>query len=99
MKQKQKIREAFRNAVFTRDKYKCVFCDKTENLDAHHITDRNLMPNGGYVKENGITLCPEHHLLAEEFHKGNVIEGWTPDDLYKKIKSSLQLAIEQSNKL
>ena len=25
-------------------------------LDAHHITDRNEMPNGGYVKENGISL-------------------------------------------
>lgn len=27
------------------------------DLDAHHITDRNEMPNGGYVPENGISLC------------------------------------------
>src|SRR5215203_1562865 len=35
-------------------------------LDAHHITDRHEMPNGGYVAENGITLCDDGcHLLAE----------------------------------
>jgi len=97
MKQKQKIREQFRNSVFKRDGYKCVFCDSKDNLDAHHITDRNLLPNGGYVLENGITLCPKHHLLAEEFHQGKTVSGWHPDDLYKKINSSFELAYEKSN--
>lgn len=99
MKQKQKIRQKFRNDVFQRDGHKCVFCNKTEKLDAHHITDRNEMPNGGYVLENGITLCPEHHLLAEEYHNGKIIEGWTPDDLYKKIGSSWALAFFSSESL
>lgn len=92
---KKKIRENFRNAVFTRDGYKCVFCDITNCLDAHHITDRNEMPNGGYVKENGITLCPEHHVLAEIWHETNgelYEEGFTPEDLYIKINSSLEKA-------
>jgi 5-methylcytosine-specific restriction endonuclease McrA len=55
--QKKLIRQKFRDMTFARDNYKCKICgcgDKT--LDAHHITDRKLMPNGGYVKENGINL-------------------------------------------
>lgn len=89
MKQKQLIRERFRNAVFTRDGHKCKFCDETENLDAHHITDRNEMPDGGYEKENGITLCGRHHRQAEEYHINHGekwVEGFHPDDLYEAIK-------------
>lgn len=98
---KKQIRQVFRDAVFGRDG-KCVFCGKTENLDAHHITDRNEMPNGGYVKENGITLCPEHHLQAEKFHISGGKEwdeGFHPDDLYKKIGSSYFSALKASEKL
>ena len=79
---KQKIRENFRKAVFERDEFRCVLCgfqstrERAEHdLDAHHITPRELMPAGGYVVENGITLCaPERsggraadgcHLKAE----------------------------------
>ena len=105
--QKKLIRQAFRDACYKRDNYKCVTCefksskDKAEEeLDAHHITDRNLMPNGGYVKENGISLCPECHEKAEVFHStGTAIEGFAPDDLYKKINSSYEKAVEASNKL
>lgn len=98
MNRKQQIRENFRNSVFSRDKHKCVFCNIAENLDAHHITDRNssLFLNGGYVKENGITLCPEHHMICEKFHITNGVEwqdGFHPDDLYKIINSSKELAI------
>ena len=72
-------------------------------LDAHHITDRSLMPNGGYVKENGISLCDiEHgcHMKAEQFHLGNEVEeGYTPEDLYKKTNSSYELACLKSEQL
>jgi hypothetical protein len=37
-------------------------------LDAHHVTDRTLMPWGGYVKENGISLCSQCHGFAEQYH-------------------------------
>lgn len=63
------------------------------------------MPNGGYVKENGITLCPEHHLMAESFHMNKfdhsipIIEGFLPSDMYKAINSSYSLAYEKSEKL
>lgn len=76
----------------------CVFCDKPAK-DAHHIIDRNEMPNGGYTKENGISVCEEHHLMCEQYHisKGkNWIEGFHPADLYKKIESSYKLAYLKS---
>ena len=99
---KKEIRAKFRDSVFKRDGYKCRFCNITENLDAHHITDRNEMPNGGYVKENGISLCHEHHMMAEAYHmsNGNSWEqGFHPNDLYKVIGSNKELAEEKSNKL
>ena len=102
MKQKQMVRALFRDAVFNRDRHKCVFCDVTENLDAHHITDRNEMPNGGYVVQNGITLCEKHHMDAEKFHitgGKEWVEGMHPDDLYAKVGSNKFKATEASRHL
>lgn len=68
-------------------------------LDAHHITDRNEMPNGGYVKENGISLCPECHKKAELYHTSNKTvwhPGFHPNDLYAKIHSSYEISTEMS---
>jgi len=104
--QKQAIREAFRQAVFKRDGHKCRVCHRPQKLDgpldAHHITDRNLMPNGGYVKQNGISLCEKCHRLAEEFHVSSGtqwMENMHPDDLYKLIGSSREAAMAASQKL
>lgn len=58
-------REQFRKQVFRRDGKKCVVCDK-EAVDAHHIIDRKLFPDGGYYLDNGVSLCAHHHLCAEE---------------------------------
>lgn len=62
---KKAVRKAFRDSVFERDGHKCLFCEIAVDLDAHHIINRNLMPNGGYVLSNGATLCPKHHIDAE----------------------------------
>jgi 5-methylcytosine-specific restriction endonuclease McrA len=104
--EKKKVRQQFRDAVFTRDGNKCrgcgwgLFRPGELELDAHHITDRTLMPNGGYVKENGISLCPTCHEKAEVFHStGTALEGWAPEDLYKKVGSSYELAVEASERL
>jgi 5-methylcytosine-specific restriction endonuclease McrA len=104
---KQLIRKAFRDACYKRDGFRCAMCGvksskdhAEEELDAHHITDRTLMPNGGYVKENGISLCPECHQKAEVFHStGTPVEGYSIEDLYNKINSSYEKAVEASNKL
>jgi 5-methylcytosine-specific restriction endonuclease McrA len=75
---KKAIRATFRESVFTRDKHRCVICGDVNNLDAHHIIDRHNMPNGGYILENGVTLCTIHHLQAEH----GII---TPRELYERI--------------
>lgn len=90
----------FREAVFARDKHKCAVCGVSGELDAHHITDRNDMPNGGYVVENGISLCPSCHDLAEDFHRGaSTKEGYYPDELYARIGSNKQIAESASSRL
>lgn len=101
---KRLIRAKFRASVFSRDKYLCQMCDcipqNTTELDAHHITDRNEMPNGGYVMENGIALCNRCHERAEQFHKtGEPYPGYTPYELYVKIGSSYDQALDASRKL
>jgi len=105
--EKKQIRSLFRDSCYKRDGFRCAMCgmksskDKAqEELDAHHITSRDTMPNGGYVKENGISLCPECHIKAEIFHStGTAFEGYSPEDLYKKINSSYEKAVEASSKL
>lgn len=102
--EKQKTREKFREAVFKRDGNKCRVCGiKNVPLDAHHIVDRNEMPNGGYVKENGISLCNLSggcHEKAECYHQGiEVPAGYMPEDLFKLIGSSVEKAIKASEKL
>jgi hypothetical protein len=108
MSQKKKqVRADFRNACFKRDRYCCAMCgfkstpaSAEDELDAHHITDRNEMPNGGYVKENGITLCEDCHQLAEIFHStGEAHPGYAPDDLYAAIGSSYEKAYQASQEL
>lgn len=110
---KKFIRNAFREIVFERDRHECVKCGyngeqerspewraryRTNVLSAHHITDRSLMPDGGYVLENGITLCDECHLKAEMFHStGASYPGFSPEDLYKAIGSSRELAEKKAN--
>jgi hypothetical protein len=73
-----------------------------EDLDCHHITDRHELPGGGYVKENGISLCEQCHIKAEKFHISGKTEwesGFHPDDLYKKIGSSYEKAVQASERL
>lgn len=53
------------------------------------------------VLANGITVCHDHHLICEKYHITNGNEwicGFHPNDLYKKIGSSLEIAIEIDKK-
>lgn len=104
MNRKKMIRARFRTVVFERDGNMCAMCDyvpdREGSLDAHHITDRNDMPNGGYVLQNGITLCADCHVEAEKFHStGEIVTGFTPTDLYKVIGSSHEEAVKASERL
>ena len=100
MSRKKEVRAAFRDAVFNRDRNVCKVCGGGGDLDAHHIIDRNEMPHGGYVPANGITLCAECHLKAEAWHAtGRPVPGYSPEELYALIGSTLEKAIEGSEKL
>ncbi len=72
-------RDEFSKAVFERDGMRCVMCGTfphdnvfVTNLDAHHIMERRLFPDGGYYLDNGATLCSGDmpgggcHLKAEQ---------------------------------
>lgn len=104
---KKIVREAFRNAVFKRDKYTCVKCgfksslEKCrDDLDSHHIQDRNLLSFGGYIEENGISLCKECHEKAEAFHStGTAIPGYSVEELFIAIGSSLEKATKACERL
>ena len=92
--------------MYTRDKFTCKVCNtkrEEEELDAHHITDRNDMPNGGYVASNGITVCKDDcHMKVEKFHISGGEEweeGLHPDDLYRLIGSSKEQAVKDSERL
>jgi len=99
-------RANFRNEVFKRDNYRCRICgvkgsdrnkktkEELEELDAHHITNRTEMPNGGYIKENGISLCSKCHKKAEMYYQKEITEeNFSPEKLYSLIGSSKEKAL------
>lgn len=57
-------RDAFREGVFKRSNHRCVYCSSPA-VDAHHIIERRLFPDGGYYLDNGAAVCEEHHLQCE----------------------------------
>lgn len=105
--EKKAVRAAFRAAVFTRDKHRCAVCGVAEaagaRLDAHHIIDRHALPAGGYVAENGISLCDAPggcHEKAERAHQGQPAPpGFSADELFARIGSSSVEALAASERL
>lgn len=105
---KKYLRALFRCAVFARADYRCegpgcLFRSSRERseteLDAHHITNRNEMPHGGYVSTNGIALCASCHEKAEVYHAtGTPYPGFAPAELYAVIGSSWELAQQHARR-
>jgi hypothetical protein len=40
--------------------------DPDENGEVHHIIERALWTDGGYIPENGVCVCTDHHKHAEQ---------------------------------
>jgi 5-methylcytosine-specific restriction endonuclease McrA len=110
MKDKERkywLRVSFNKAVFERDGYKCRVCGKPNvtqwghySLAAHHICDRHDMPNGGYVPENGISLCETCHWEAEREHNNQSARpGYSRQELYELIGTSFDEAWNKSEAL
>jgi 5-methylcytosine-specific restriction endonuclease McrA len=99
---KKQVRAQFRRDVFQRDRYRCQLCGKLYSkevaeiyLDAHHITNRDNMTNGGYVVENGVSLCKLREVQSipschEKAEAGTI----SAEALYSKVGSSYNEAAE-----
>jgi 5-methylcytosine-specific restriction endonuclease McrA len=48
-------------AIKMRDGFRCLCCDGTERIQAHHIIRKSLFPAAQLDLGNGITLCSECH--------------------------------------
>lgn len=91
--QKKEMMWKFRSIVFERDNHKCKICGKPA-VNAHHITD---IPNGMYVIENGVSLCDQCYIKAENYRLNDYGEkGYSPDELYELIGSNKYLAYKKS---
>ena len=89
--EKALTREEFKKAVFDLTNGKCCVpgcnCDA---IDAHHIMNRHLWSNGGYIITNGAALCEKHHLDAEK----GIITPWQCIEFMKIPKDRLQIPDE-----
>jgi hypothetical protein len=82
-------RDEFREGVFKRDNFTCIFCSNPAK-DAHHILERRLFNDGGYYLNNGASVCEEHHLACEMTlisveevrEKAGITKPVIPDQLY-----------------
>lgn len=59
------VRDRIREVTFARDGGLCVLCGAPAQ-DAHHILERRLWPDGGYVLDNLASVCGHCHLLCEQ---------------------------------
>jgi hypothetical protein len=67
-------RETFRRQCVERDGGECLvpWCNNEVTVDpdgpgeVHHVIERELWPNGGYIADNGASLCNDHHRMAEQ---------------------------------
>lgn len=57
-------RDAFAVAVLARSGGRCVLC-REPAVDAHHILERKLWPDGGYYLANGAAVCARCHWRCE----------------------------------
>lgn len=89
-------REAFTQACFARSRGRCCACI-AQAVDAHHILERALWPDGGYYLDNSAALCAACHWKAECGELGpNALRaacaiaspllppGWDPQGEYDK---------------
>lgn len=59
----------WRADVMARDKYRCVLCESTERLEAHHIIRWVDDPKKRFDQSNGVSLCYVCHQKGHNYNK------------------------------
>ena len=57
----------WREAVFKRDNWKCIWCGKKGNIEADHIKPFAYFPELRYAIDNGRTLCVPCHKTTDTY--------------------------------
>jgi len=86
----RRLHDEWAKAVKDRDGWKCQKCGReTAPLHAHHAYGKRAHPSVRYDIDNGVTLCPGHHLFWA--HK-EVLEfsDWFRERLGKKRYDALR---------
>jgi len=86
-------RDEFRNTVFLRDNNSCVICGAPAQ-DAHHVMERRLFLDGGYHPDNGVSVCGECHIKAEQTlispeelrEAAGITKAYLPPHLYDDVR-------------
>jgi DNA-binding transcriptional MerR regulator len=82
--------------VFQRDDYTCQCCGKRGgDLNAHHLYNFAEYEDLRYDVDNGITLCPQCHLVnyPNSFHSIYGERNNTPEQVYEYIKMRQKEAV------
>lgn len=82
--------------VFQRDNYTCQCCGKRGgDLNAHHLYNFAEYEDLRYEVDNGITLCPQCHLVnyLNSFHSIYGERNNTPEQVYEFIKMRRKEAV------
>ncbi len=68
-----KFRSYFAPEIFRRDNYKCVLCESSRGLNAHHINSWAKAPDRRFDISNCVTLCKDCHGIAHNGRKWKTI--------------------------
>lgn len=77
----------WRNRVVIRDA-RCLLCESTVNLIAHHIIEAQIDPTLKYELENGCTLCYECHIMVHKQGSQNFIKPLQEVILVEELRIS-----------
>lgn len=58
---------AWNYAVKRRDRFQCIWCHSTDNLEAHHLYSFASFPELRFDIKNGISLCHDCHKLTPNY--------------------------------
>ena len=82
-KRRTKEYSEWKNAVYEKDKNRCVICGSTENIEAHHIYQFANYEDLRLDVSNGMSLCKIHHNIAVKgsYHSVYGTNNFLPEQL------------------